>query len=177
MGIIIEDGSGVVGANSYGVDAQTPGDTLTAARSFGVDRGVIVPVDDPTLTAYLILGTQWLEFQSSRFVGRQVSPTQALSFPRIIRLGCTLLPTTPLPAALLNALYQLCIEQTNGIPLMPSTDNSLGGFVVRRKTDVLETQFSERIGTGKAPLLPAVDNYLKSLFYQSSGFGIPVVRV
>lgn len=160
MPLIVETGSGVSGANSFG--------TIAGARSYASDRGITLGTD-AIVTTQLILGTDYL--QSLQFVGREVSPTQALAWPRKCAYvnGC-LLADNALPLQLENALYQLVIEQFNGIDLMPSTNwEDKGGYVTLEKVDVLEQRFSEIIVPGSQPEMPRVDALLFGLLVSGVG--------
>lgn len=170
MPLVIEDGSGVANANSYG--------NLADARSYAADRGVTLSTDDPTLTAQLILACDFLESFADRYVGSPVSFTQSLSWPRQgVMYDCdTAFPSNEIPPQLISAQYQLCIEQFNGIDLQPTTDYSQGGYVTEEKTDVLITKYSEKIGTTQAPLMPKVMALLKTLL-NSTGGTLRTVRV
>lgn len=175
--MIVEHGQSASDSNVYGVvDAPT---TLAAARAYALARGVVLSVDDAVVSAQLVKGTDYIESKAAQFVGMPTIVTQALSWPRsnVLLSDGSLLANNVLPQALLNALYQLCIEQFNGITLMPSTDNTQGGYVIREKVDVLETSFSERIGTTRSPLLPAVDTLLASLYYSGAAFGMQAIRL
>lgn len=163
--LIIEDGSGVANANCYGITTGVASTTLAAARQWATNRGIDLSLlTDDQLSVFLINGTDYLESLQYYYVGRPTSSTQSLSWPRkYIRLDPnTLFPTNEIPQSLLNALYQLCIEQNNGINLL-ATDNSgaEGGFVIMDKTDVLETQYSERLSAGTIdPILSKVNSLL-----------------
>lgn len=155
MALIVENGTGVDGANSYG--------DIAGARTYASDRGVTLGTDDQ-VSAQLILGTDYL--QSFSYVGRPVSFTQALAWPRTRVLFAidSPFPDDEIPPQLIAALYQLVIEQFNGIELQPSVDSqSSGGFILEEKVDVLLTKYSEKISTTSQPILPKVDALLQGL--------------
>lgn len=175
MALKVEDGTPFADSNSYG--------TLAGARAYAADRSIdFTAILDTTLSGYLVKGTDWLESKRTDYVGRPTTTTQALSFPRtcIINSDGSSFPSSgagSIPQALINALYQLCIEQNNGIVLNASTDYSQNGFVIREKVDVIETAYSERIGTTKTAVMPAVDSLLKGLLRNQSSFGLVAVRM
>lgn len=157
MALTVEDGSGVPNANSYG--------TIAGARAYAVDRGIALSATDSVVSSQLIIGTDFLESFADRYVGRPTSFTQSLSWPR----KCVnfdpdnLFPSNQIPVSLVQALYQAVIEQSNGIDLQPTVDHTQGGFIIQEKVDVLETRYSERIGTTSDPLLPKVMALLSGL--------------
>jgi hypothetical protein len=176
--IIIETGSGVANANSYGeTDAPT---TITNAKAYAADRGYpLLGDDDAAINAFLIKATDYIESRASEFAGIQVSPDQPLCFPRtgILKSDGNELASDPLPSHLIKALYQLCIEQLNGIVLLPSTNPADGGFVVREKIDVIETEYSQTLRTLSTPTMPAVEALLSSLLIEHSPLFLRAVRV
>lgn len=172
IAIIIEDGTQVVNANSY-VD-------LATVRSYALNRGVALSVTDDVVAAQLILAKDYIESKNDEFVGSRVTTTQVLSWPRqnVLQFDGSFLPTNTIPQALKDAQCQLVIEQFNGIVLMPTTDPASGGFVTHEKVDVLETTYSERVGTTREPIMRAVDALLKTLLSTGSGiFAMQSIRL
>jgi hypothetical protein len=168
MALVIETGSGVEGANSYGVtDAAA---TLTAARAYAADRGVTLSNDAAVVTTYLIKATDYLE--SFKYRGVPTSAEQPLSFPRkqLYAIDGSEFPSDKLPDSLLRALYQLCIEQSNGVVLQRTTDPKGKGFLVREKIDVIEKQYSEQVSTSLN--MPAVNALLAGLILNFGGIRV-----
>lgn len=168
MGLTVEDGSIVAGANSY-ID-------LAFARSYAADRGVALSADDVALTPWLIKACDYIETKSALFVGTVINVAQALSWPRqgVTYQDGSAFPINSIPVMLKAAQAQLVIEQFNGIDLIPTQD---GKFVVSESVDVLRTTYSEKIGTGGQPYMPLVDSLLSNLFYTSSAFPLRSIRV
>lgn len=155
MALIIENGTGVANANSYG--------DLADCRDYATARGVTLG-SDADVTVKLILATDYLE--ALEYVGRKVLNSQALSWPRqCVQFDFdTPFPTNQIPANLILAQYQLVIEQANGIIIQPSTDYAgQGGFIIEDKTGPLDTKYSERIGVTSEPLTPKVTSLLRGL--------------
>jgi hypothetical protein len=157
MAFIVEDGTGVANANSYG--------TVEGAIEYAADRGIDLSTQsDAQMKAWLVLGTDYLNQFS--YIGTQDSPTQSMLWPRsgLTYSDGTAFPENVIPSALTSALYQLVIEQSNGIDVMPSTDwQDKGGFVTMEKVDVLETRYSDSVVPGEQPSMPRVDSLLASL--------------
>lgn len=172
--LIIEDGSGVAGANAYGLDTSDPSTTLAAVQQFATNRGVdLTTLTDDQLSVLLINATDFLESLRYFYVGK-VNPQspQTLSWPRInVWIYCNqLFPSNQLPPDLLNAEYQLCIEQFNGVDLLPTDSRGAsGGFVTEEKVDVILTKYSEKIATTLDVLMPKVDSFLASITQNRSG--------
>lgn len=168
MPLIVEDGTGVVDANSY--------NTLQELRDYATLRGVTLPTD-AALTAFAVIATDYLESFGDRFVGTLTNVDQALSWPRsnVLKSDGSPFPTNSIPKALKFAQCQLCVEQNNGIVIMPSVDNT-GGFVIREKIDTIETMYSQKVVPSTQPYLPLVDSLLQSLL-QNGGSLLRCVRV
>lgn len=169
--LIVENGTGVPNANSY--------DTVANAIAFAANRGITLPPDSGggQVSAWLVSGTDYLESFANQFVGRPVSFTQALSWPRqCVEFGPdNPFPSDEIPTQLIAALDQAVIAQFQGIVLMPTVDHSQGGYVIEDKVGPLITKYSEKIGTTSAPLLPAVMAQLQCLLIP--GVALRTVRI
>ena len=192
MPLVVEDGTGVEGANSY--------ITVDELRTFALDRGVAfaaAPAQgtvDPAIAIYtpmLIRACDYIEGQRDKFAGYPAVPaTQEICFPRCgIYLnanwqGAQELPL--IPNQLKKAQAQLVLEQLNGITILPSQaavgvdalpngpngaiTAADGRVIIRDKLDVLETQWSDTQGTNIIPFLPAVDAYLRQMYSDDGAF-------
>jgi hypothetical protein len=186
--LIIEDGTGLADANSYVSAAD--------ARAYAALRGVTLAAAgtgiDP-VEIQLVLAAQYLD--SLAWVGYQATAEQGLAWPRVLTapylnfkfiVSCFppsyLVPVDPsyynvLAPKLLAAQCQLVVEQFNGVVLLPST---IGGtqFITREKVDVIETSYSEKLGTLASPAMPSVDSLLRGLLVVGGGStAIRTVRV
>lgn len=164
--IVIEDGTGIANANSYG--------SLAGARSYASDRGIVLSSDDVIVSALLVNATDYLE--SFDYVGKQKTNTQSLSWPRscVLYPDASSFPDNAIPGQLIKAQYQAVIDQAGGIDLQPSVDVSQG-YITESKVDVLMTKFSESVGTSRQPFLPKVFQLLDGLL--STSPALRVVRV
>jgi len=177
--VIVETGSGVSDANSYG--EQDVATTIANCKAYATDRGVdMATATDEQVSSWLVNGTDYIESFSSDFVGTQKTITQALSWPRtnVVYPDGSPFPDNKIPTDLIHALYQSVIEQKNGIVLQPSQGGSGSGgkFVTFEKVDVIETKYSETIGTGSQPFLPKVDQLLDGLL-TGTMFALRTVRI
>jgi hypothetical protein len=163
MALIVEDGTGSdPTANSYVSFAEI--------SAFCTLRGVTVPAEAATnvlaIKAMDYLETKW-------YVGELIDVNQPLSWPRkcVCYENGTPFPEDAIPKNLKNAEMQLVLEQVNGVDIMP-TDQG-GAFITREKVDVIEVDYSEKLGTF-SPSMPLVDAYLQGLLRSS---GLRAVRV
>lgn len=190
MPLLIEDGTGIAGANSYA--------SIDDLRAYCLDRGVTFPVTgdpDPAtavFTPFLIRACDYIESRRDWFAGILAFPlTQTLCFPRNdIFLGYS--PAGPvqlpvIPLQLVKAQCQLVVEQLNGVALFPSLAGVAstedipvgpsgaiaiadGRVIIREKLDVIETQYSDTRGTQTIPIMPAVEALLNVLFLNHGRF-------
>lgn len=162
--IIVEDGSGVSGANSY-VDLDT-------ARAYAADRGRVLPVDDEAAKALIIRSMDYLESFRAKFQGSKTLASNPLSWPR----QCVVLdgedwPDDEIPSLLTAAQNQIIIEAAS-TELMPTVT---GAFVTREKVGPIETEYSAAVSTSGQPSMPAVDALLEPLLSVGS-FRLRTVR-
>jgi hypothetical protein len=189
--LVIEDGSGVPDANSYATAAE--------ARAYASLRGSALPAipqdgNDPVETA-LILAAEYID--SLSFVGIQATTTQGLAWPRVFTepmrgfpfyrsAFCVALLEQAIssdyyamPLKVKEAQQQLVIENIiNGIDFMPSVKGGTQ-FAIREKVDVIETSYSEKIGTLSAPTMRRVNAKLADFLVRGGGAknSIPAVRM
>lgn len=166
MPLVIEDGTGIAGANSYV--------TLAEYRAYGEARGIVVSADDDVATQQLIKGVDWLEAQSARYKGQKTYATQDLQFPRDgVDVYGTFIGNNVIPKNVKAAQMQLGIEISQGVDLFPTRT---GAFLKRKKIGPIEREWSETIGD-RGPLMPAVEALLSPLLLTNGGFGLRTVRV
>lgn len=167
MALTIEDGSGVVGANSYASVAE--------AQAFASARGVTLSATDSVVEALLIKASDYLESLEGRYKGDRTDPEQALAWPRsgvYLFESETEFSDAAIPALLLKAQCQLAVDAVS-VALLPT---SSGKEVIRKKVDVLETEYAP---TGKAvdlPVLTAALAILEPLF-KSGSSGLRTLRI
>lgn len=167
MALVVEDGSLVVGANSYV--------SLADARAFATARGFSLPSDDAVLEPLLIKAMDYLESKRAEYKGTKVESTQALQWPRQdVYIDGFLFDYQAIPVELVSAQVQLAIEQhVNEVELNPTDD---GKFITKDKTGPLETEFSARYSS-KFPTITAVDRFVAVLLKRGGGFGLKSKRI
>lgn len=150
--LLVEVGTGVVGANSFA--------TLTQARDFATLRGVTLSAVDATLTSWLVKGTDYLKTFS--YMGAKTYPGQDyLPFPRTnLTIDDEALGVDVVPNDIVAALCQLCIEQQAGVVLNAT---STGAGIKSEKIGPIETVYATPNGAGNAvkASMPIVAAYLK----------------
>ena len=166
--IIVENGTGVQGANSYV--------SVVDARAFAANRGLILSGNDDVISAQLITAFDYVETKECEFQGSRVYIGSA--FPRngVIVNGREI-PNTEIPMLLISAQIQLVMAQENGIDIMPNF--VAADYVTKEKVGPLETTYADPLAVGISPKLGAVDASLAPLFGQcaSGGLSIKTYRV
>jgi hypothetical protein len=170
VAIIVEDGSGVAGANSYCTGAY--------AREYAAAGGFTFPgTADDALIALCTQAILYLEMMEPRFKGRPVFVGQPLAWPRRgVWFRNAELPFSTVPQRVVDAQVQLMIEAANGTVLLPTKlpQQQGGGFITMEKVDVIETHYSEKLGTFSQPTFKAVEALL--IPYLQPSFGLMVDR-
>lgn len=155
MALVIENGTGVVGANSYA--------TLATIRTYAANRGVTLSADDTVLEPLVHKAMDFIEGHRGRFQGSKTDTTQALQWPRTgVSIDGEEIDTDAIPDILVSLLCRLCMEQDAGTDLTPTRNSA---FITEEKVGPLTTKYSEAIGggAGSTPTMPAVDALLEPL--------------
>lgn len=115
MALVKEDGSGVVGANTYA--------SATDLATYATARGITLPVQQADKEILLTLAMDAIESLEDSFVGERTDAAQALSWPRfdsssddgsITLNNGQVIAEDDIPAQLVAAQCQLaCDQQTN----------------------------------------------------------------
>lgn len=170
MALVIEDGTGVAGANTY--------ITLAEAKSYATDRGEGFTASDPEIETFIINAKDYLESFRSQFSGQKVSPSQALQYPRLkTTVDNVAFPSDAIPVELKNAQCQLAIDYAAQGDLMPSTD---GYAVAREKVDVIEVDYATggRLSGNSLPAPPSFPKAMAWIYPLLIGGGlITTIRV
>lgn len=159
MALIIEDGSGIAGANSY-ID-------VVAARTYAAARGLTLPVADGDVEALLVKSMDFIEAYRGDFQGLKTAAANPLQWPRtgVTLDGYTLADDT-IPQILKDAQAQLAVD-ANSQDLMPT---GTGREVIMERVDVVQVQYAESGNTNPQPIFTKAEALLKPLF-KSGLFG------
>lgn len=159
INIIVEDGTIVPNANSFV--------TITEARLYAINRGVVLSANDDDVAAFLIKAIDFLNSKEDCYKGERISAEQELCFPRT---GFNPL----IPKALKNAQMQAVIEQHNGNDLMPTTSPT--DYVIEETVGPLTTKYADPTAVGQSTKFAAIDALLNSLC-KYGGMKLRTVRV
>lgn len=164
MALVVEDGTGIVGANTYVSNAEF--------RAYALAREISVPSDDApgnaTLDSKLILAMDYLE-TIPKFEGEPLYESQTLAFPRDAFEG--------IPKNLKLAQIQLTLAALAGIELIPNVSGKYSDYVIKEKVGPIETTYADPTKFGGATIFTAVDALLEGLLADSfSGISFQVYR-
>lgn len=188
LALVIEDGSGVSGANSYA--------TITEIKNYAANRGVdLSSVDSSQIIGWAIVAMDMLESFRDQFKGVKTAVvvsdfTGLLQWPRSIQLSSAVwsefttlvspnvqidgidVGPNEIPQLLKDAQCQLVIEQNNGISLRPTS--SPNATVKLVKVGPITREF---FSADNQPLIPAFDALIKPLLSDQSGEFLHSVRI
>ena len=148
MALVVEDGTGVEGANSYL--------TVAELRAFAGDRGLTLPTDSE-VEKLLVKATDYLELKS--YIGDRASDNQGLSWPRTQDTNPYWQYTNIIPTKLKTAQSLLAFEAMNGELSQATRPNEY----VQTKIDVLYIKYAKDDDRSAGLRYRAVDDLLASL--------------
>jgi hypothetical protein len=171
--LVVEDGTGIAGANSY--VAATFADTYNEARG----RSAWALLDAEAKAIALIKATEALDALYP-WIGTKASRLQGLQWPRhqgvdsagesVLLIDRDGFDIEGVPIAVQNATAEAAYQISSGEELFQDTDPR--GKVIRKKTDVLETEYQPDTPATK-PAAPtvfgALNALLKGLYVQPNG--------
>ncbi len=167
MAFVVEDGSGVTGANSYA--------SVEFADAYFGDRGNAVWDAIADLTdkeKYLIQATDYIEaVYARRFMGEMVATDQALSWPRYYADPHLY---TSIPLRLQKATCEYALRAIDG-PLLPDPKIDPTGFssvVTKKVVGPIEKEFTVMGSSGRPMLVrpyPAADALMAWLLAIGTG--------
>lgn len=162
MALIIEDGSGVPGANSY--------NSVTEIRTYASARGIMLPTADEDVEVLAVQATDYLETFRNDYQGKKTEVTQDLQFPRTgVVIEDYDVPSNEILKLLKQAHAQAASEAYEQ-DLLPNKAQ----VAKKEKVDVIEVEYQE--SSTSIVGFPKVDALLEPLFKSSSGWPIKVVR-
>jgi hypothetical protein len=155
LNIVIEDGSGVEGANSFV--------SLDIVKAYMLSRGFISPASDDAIKAVIVKSCDYMLSKEKYFSGDRTSEEQPLVFPRInYKINGRAAEDNTIPAYLKSAHCQVVLELLSGNDLLA---NFVSSNVKREKIGPIDTEY---FSSKTAARLPVVDALLKPLFKSSS---------
>ncbi len=171
MGLIVEDGTGQAGAESYGSVAE--------ADAYHTPRGnesTWTDLDLDEKEQHLRNATSFLvRAFRSRWAGSRVYSTQRLDWPRAgVTVDGFSVPSTIVPADVKEACFELALRGVDG-PLLPDLDTG-SNQVKKEKVGPLETEYFQA-NVDAQERFPAVNAILAPYFGTAGGSGsIKLVR-
>lgn len=168
MALVIEDGSGVPGADSYATAAEL----ANRAEAYGWT----IPAD--TAGQEILLRRAAEAMNALDWKGRRVSATQSLAWPREgVEVDGELLPDDMIPGPIQYGQMALAAEIHADDTDPPEQKQ---GAVTREKVDVLEVEYAEVRNTGfvtrAAPDRPSQVQFLDYLRNRGSALYLRAVR-
>lgn len=148
MALVVEDGTGVEGANSYL--------TVAELRAFAGDRGLTLPTDSE-VEKLLVKATDYLELKS--YIGDRASDNQGLSWPRTQTANPYWQYDDLIPTKLKTAQSLLAVEVMNGELSQATRPNEY----IQTKIDVLYIKYAKDDDRSAGLRYRAVDDLLASL--------------
>ena len=156
MALIVENGTGVAGANSYC--------DLDYIKFYCVNRGLDLPANDTAIESAALLAMNYIESKAEYFDGHASLKAQGLCYPRrsAIFNGYNL-DADEIPDALKKALAHATYLVTDDVDFQPIRD---GNFVSEAKVASLSAKFSQSTVKNKdgSDYFGPVDDYLKKLY-------------
>jgi len=165
MTLIVEDGTGLAGAESYVSVADA--DAYHAGR----DNTAWAAISTTALKeAALRRATDYLGGFAERWKGYRLTETQALDFPRCNvpkpgTGGASYYGSSEVPAPLVKACCELALRASAG-----DLSEDTGQEIIREKVGQLETEYQP--GSRAGSKFPAVDSLLGPLLTGSGGVRI-----
>ena len=159
MALTVEDGSGVVGANSY-ID-------VAAARAYATARGVTLPAADADVEVLLVKAMDYIESLRNRYQGERTytSVTNNLAWPRQgVYVDDEIVAHDAIPQLLKYAQAQLAMDAQTA-DLMPT---GAGREVIRERVEgAVEVEYNPLGITNIQPVLQKAKALLAPLMMTS----------
>ena len=151
--LIIEDGSGVDGANSY--------TSILNAKNYAQSRGITLDEDPLVIGQQLVRAFDFIETYECKFQGERVYP--ATAWPRDgVCLGKYNFPSDQIPTQLKTAQIELVIAQERGVDLFAVI--SAQDYVTEETVGPITTKYANPLALSAYPNIPAANSALTPLF-------------
>ena len=170
MTLIIETGAGLSDAESYA--------SIAAADARCASLGVIAwsELTEEGKEIALRKATLFMATYRARWAGRRVYQAQVLDWPRYnVVVDSFVVPSTTVPAEVVNACIDLAVRAGRGEDLLPDLDTG-SNAIKKDKTGPLETEYFQNTTDARERFV-AVDALLAPYFgLAGGGNSIRVVR-
>lgn len=164
--IVVEDGTGVVGANSFV--------TVAELRAYATARGIILPAD-PGCEPFLVTSFDFLFTVEPRMTGVRTYAVQEGPYPRTgsTEYGVEV-AANYIPKSLKKGQLQLALDASQGVPLV--ANDTAEPAVKREKIGPIDTEYFDGGVASEGASLTLAYSFLDPILTGST-FGIRTVRV
>lgn len=165
MAVIVEDGTIIVGANSFV--------SLARAKEYNVERGRSLTGSDDVIEGQIVLACDYIKLREPDIIGfRTYGRLQELPFPREnLYVHGEYLPSIEIPQEIQNAQCELVWVINQGIDILRTVHEAP---LKRRKTGPLEKEW---FGPAGAVEMPAVMQWLQLFLLDTSMYRLRVERI
>lgn len=162
MSLIVEDGSGVAGAESYASVAAAD----ARCASLGATDWAALAIGAREIA--LRKATQFMALYRVRWAGRRCTPAQSLDWPRHgVTVDSFAVASNIVPVEVINACIDLAARAGAGAELLPDLDT--GSNVIRKdKTGPLETEYFQNTTDARERFV-SIDAMLAPYFGSAGG--------
>lgn len=161
MNLVIEDGSGVAGANSY-----ASADDLFL---YAAERNITVPTSEGDIEALLLKAMDFLETLTPNLIGYVIDTDQSLPFPRQV-MSYSMLESIGVPKEVKKAQIVLAIA-ANSMELIPvSTGTEMNA--IRKTVGPITVEYEAPYERTMAKV-PQASALLRP--FLAAGFGQPTI--
>ncbi len=152
MSVVVENGSVVEGANSYGDE--------TGLGTYSVARGITITGNATTLLIHAMDS-----IESKNFIGDKFSNDQPLQWPRInVYIDGFLQDSDVIPQSLIEAQYETAIALNAGHDPLAAT---VVGVKRKKVYGAVEIEYKDN--SSSAPIVLTINNKLSKLLKGNSG--------
>ena len=170
--LIVEDGTGLVDADSY--------ISLVDARAWALNYGYTLPLDDTEADVKLRKGANYVDLFEGSFSGQRLVDTQSLAWPRINAYKCAgqdqiCLPSDSVPLEIQYAQVIAASFYASGLDVRANDD----GLAVNSKEVVgaVKVSYFDNGKTGKSTEITEATDMLNNYMCVGSVFTLSTVRV
>lgn len=149
MALVVEDGTGVAGANTYA--------DLVVVREYATDLGLTVPAEDSELSVHVFRAMEWFELHEFPHTPKY---TDGLKFPRE--------DEDTIPQTVVKLICAAAATSVD-IPLLPQYAGNALGDLKKKKLDVMEREYYASTYSSSLPQLTKLDAMILPLL---GGFGL-----
>jgi len=170
MAVIVEDGSGVAGANSYQIRA----DYIAYALTLG-----ITITDDDTADNQLVKAAQYIDSKEATLIGYKVEREQAMGYPRYnLWIDGESWQSDEVPIQAIKAQREYALDVNSGVDLFNRPQNPNLITTKERVEGAIDVEYAVPENVAQNTSRTSMgDAYLSALVENAGQGSIPLVRV